>query len=96
MAQRKSNWSNQEKIAAWANSAGKHPNHPETVYSEATCPRKHCQIPNQKMEWNKYGNDSHTHWVIDHKVALDNNGSNHISNLQAMHNYCNSVKSNNY
>ncbi len=94
MATRK-DWTIAEKEAAWENVAGRHPD-PTKVYGQAICPPKYCHYPNIKMEWTKYGNDSDTHWVIDHKRALNNGGSNHVSNLQAMHNYCNSVKGDNY
>jgi len=93
MATRKE-WMIAEKVAAWENVAGRHPDSSK-IYSKAVCPLNYCYYPSIKMEWDKYGNDSRTDWVIDHKRALNNGGSNHVSNLQAMHNYCNSVKGDN-
>lgn len=82
------NMSDGQKAAAWHNSGGQLSN--GKPVGKAKCPWKECSYG--LMEANKYGDQHPDDWVVDHIVALANGGTNDQSNLQAMHNVCNSEK----
>jgi len=91
MAERQ-NMNSNDIAAAWQNSGGQLVN--SRPFGSAKCPWRRCSYG--LMQAADYGADRPSDWVVDHKQALNNGGSNNHVNLQAMHNVCNSEKGDSY